>query len=1579
MSKLQKLIPSILTACSLLLLPLISSAQQIFEPEGVNMPGQWNGFTNTNDGSVMGNFRMAKRDLGGGQYITTINIQSTGGDTTAGTYDMLFTSGPEATPFQNKWANATLTIDDVTALTLGGATDNSITVQNGFYYRFVFADAGYNDTNVGVMRTSAEPVTISAVTGVPSGGVGVNQPVTITVELDKAKSAEEKVYVRYSTDEFATSTAVEITDFGSGTTGTATIPGQSADTIVDFYVMTTTVDASSWGTNADLFTIDYDNNNSSNYRYIYNGAITISPLNGALNVTRTPQLAWDQVSGATSYQLQLDDNNDFSSPIVDEATVTDSTYTISEANILDPNTTFYWRFQADTQSDWSPTFSFSTITGITFANLQFPTSQSLFEDSSFTVFGQVNIPNITDQAGADGDVSVWIGVNSTDENPANWAESSWSLATFNEDKNPNDEYQATIGSALDPGEYFYAFRYQYQSQPYEYGATNGFWESGTNENGKLQVKDTPTLVSPLDAATDQTLTPTLEWSTTDSNIQGFDVRVAETEAFTTPVFEQTDLTAAATSTTISSGSLAYNSTYYWQVRANYDTTNGIWSAPFSFQTVNGITDAQLAGADSASVDSGATITYSGDVTVPGITSTSGENSDITAWIGFSASGGDPSTWPEAAWQSASFSSDESSGDRYTANAPTTLAPDIYNVAWRFQYQSQDFIYAGIDGIWDATNHPSGALLVKQLPALLQPVDNAVDVPSAFELKWRSSDANITGFEVQVAESGNFSSPVIDQTGLDNGTDTLEISSGTLAFSTAYQWRVRAQYDTTFSGWSAPFSFTTSDGLPARVVLSTPADGSENLSLVPQFTWQDAADAESYTLQIATGTDFTTGQLALERSGLTGTSFTVPSTDSLNPGVPYFWRVSGVNTQGQGAWSDTLSFETEIETPTLVSPAQSAIDQSLEAELTWSSATKVSGYDLQVATENTFSTIVLDTLAHPDTVLTTDPLDFTTNYFWRVRSRFETHVGDWSTIGSFTTRGPAPTIPILVSPDSGNVTVAIEPVLDWNASEGAETYQLQFSSTADFSGTLLADSSDITGTEYEPGLLEFETSYYWRVRAFNTTAGFSDWSKINGFTTVPDIPAIPTPSAPADNSAKLTAPVSFAWSAPAKADRYQFQLSKDAGFTFTIDSVVTSPSLDWSELDAATRYYWRVKAGNSGGFSDWSTVSGFSTGIAGFAGPSLVEPADEAVDLSQPITFSWSAIDSADTYQLQISAESAFTTTALDSSNITAETLTIEGLEKATAYYARVRAVSEEGATNWSPTIMFQTLQALPALTQLAVPANEDVDVPLPAVLRWLPTARAESYQLRISADPEFQVRLDSTNISDTTVTLSSLANDQTYYWRVRASNSAGTGAWSATASFTTALAAPAIPELVTPGADESATIPVNFGWNESARAENYHIQVSDSDAFTNLVIDSTEITGVSVTIDTFDPLTNYFWRVRAVNRSAESDWSPVVAFRTGVVTSLPMDELPDEFALHQNYPNPFNPSTVIPFDLKEAGSVRIQIYDISGRLVQELLNENKTAGRYQLTFDAAHLASGMYIIRMVAGNYVSSRKMMLIK
>ncbi len=123
----------------------------------------------------------------------------------------------------------------------------------------------------------------------------------------------------------------------------------------------------------------------------------------------------------------------------------------------------------------------------------------------------------------------------------------------------------------------------------------------------------------------------------------------------------------------------------------------------------------------------------------------------------------------------------------------------------------------------------------------------------------------------------------------------------------------------------------------------------------------------------------------------------------------------------------------------------------------------------------------------------------------------------------------------------------------------------------------------------------------------------------------------------------------------------------------------------------------------------------------------------------------------------------------------------------------------------------------------------------------------------------------------------------------------------------------------------------------------------------------------------FDPLRNgllivHVWQVRAMSVAVHSAESPRHS-----------NASPDGFVLQQNYPNPFNAQTRLDYDLPREARVRLEVFDIAGRRVAQLVHGWQPAGSHRLCFDAADLSSGVYVVRLQAGAVIKMIKMGVVK
>ena len=119
-------------------------------------------------------------------------------------------------------------------------------------------------------------------------------------------------------------------------------------------------------------------------------------------------------------------------------------------------------------------------------------------------------------------------------------------------------------------------------------------------------------------------------------------------------------------------------------------------------------------------------------------------------------------------------------------------------------------------------------------------------------------------------------------------------------------------------------------------------------------------------------------------------------------------------------------------------------------------------------------------------------------------------------------------------------------------------------------------------------------------------------------------------------------------------------------------------------------------------------------------------------------------------------------------------------------------------------------------------------------------------------------------------------------------------------------------------------------------------------------------------------------------RARSADNKPVELSQTGVEVAVAPEAPPAVTALHANVPNPFNPSTRIAFDLATPGRVTLKIYGVDGRMITALVDEDRPAGRYSRIWNGTDVtgrgvASGTYVVRLVAPDRVETRRITLLK
>lgn len=299
--------------------------------------------------------------------------------------------------------------------------------------------------------------------------------------------------------------------------------------------------------------------------------------------------------------------------------------------------------------------------------------------------------------------------------------------------------------------------------------------------------------------------------------------------------------------------------------------------------------------------------------------------------------------------------------------------------------------------------------------------------------------------------------------------------------------------------------------------------------------------------------------------------------------------------------------------------------------------------------------------------------------------------------------------------------------------------------------------------------------------------------VSSFSTVP---IAPTLREPVNNATNIAVNRLFGWYKVSNALSYQFMISTDSTFqsnVFNSGTYISDSTYYTVGLSINTVYYWKVRAGNSEGFSTWSSFNKLTT--AGGVNPlpvSLIYPANNATNVSQSVTLTWTSSTSATSYLVMVSTTPTFSPFCGGLMNATSYSA---NLLPNTLYYWHVNAVNQYGASNWLDTRTFTTgsnggnngggsTTALAAPT-LVLPINQATNVAMAPTLTWQTVTSASSYVLQVSANSAFSTTLVNQSVYTNSYTFSYLTSNTTYYWRVRAVNYATTGNWSATRSYTT--------------------------------------------------------------------------------------------------------------------------------------------------------------------------------------------------
>ena len=375
--------------------------------------------------------------------------------------------------------------------------------------------------------------------------------------------------------------------------------------------------------------------------------------------------------------------------------------------------------------------------------------------------------------------------------------------------------------------------------------------------------------------------------------------------------------------------------------------------------------------------------------------------------------------------------------------------------------------------------------------------------------------------------------------------------------------------------------------PTSLSVQQPDDSTNILS------WAPVAQATKYEVQVDDDPSFGSTYLSIST---VNTSFVPPM--NLTEGTNY-WRVRALTGNEASTWVSSEFGKAAVARPTTVSPANgSTLAQPTNPPLlSWTAVPGATGYKIEVDDAEDFVNAM--TFETKTTSLVVDQPLNAAPWYWRVSAlKGPTMQSLASDVATFTILAlPAPTR--TSPPDDANLELQ-DVVLDWNPVAGAKSYDIQVSTSEDFTqgGSLIETRTGIVGTRYSPLTTYDNNQYFWRVRAVDLDNRATAWSPARSSfnRTWPDVPTLVYPAAPGTET--LGEPLYFQWQSVRHASEYEIQIGTQANFTvgtfescrvagttyvagqFAINTTgqpTTNRSNEDCDPKQGTVNYWRVRA------------------------------------------------------------------------------------------------------------------------------------------------------------------------------------------------------------------------------------------------------------------------------------------------------------------------------------------------------------------------------------------------------------------
>ena len=950
--------------------------------------------------------------------------------------------------------------------------------------------------------------------------------------------------------------------------------------------------------------------------------------------------------------------------------------------------------------------------------------------------------------------------------------------------------------------------------------------NGLSDNSiTIQVATIPPAPSVTAATNISTLSFSANWSPT-SSATGYNLQVATDNLFNSPVAGWNGVNVGAVTTISVNSGLSAGTAFYYRVRAYNASGAGEYSGPASLIT------APVAPVANASSGWGTNQFTANWATTDGAT---GYRLDVST---------DPDCNP-GTFVAGYEDLDVLNNLSHVVNS--NLSPGT-----KYYYRVRAY-NAGGSGI-------SSNIIATATRSVTPFTSAATEITSSgFKANWITT-TGATGYRLDVSEASDFSSFLTNLEDADvHNVLTYPITG--LNPNKQYYYRVRAYNDYSISASSTTRSVLTAPATPALLSASPIQNGSFTAN------WTPSAGATGYYLDVSEINDFSTTVSVFNSYDIgPATSYVV---SGLTNGTTYFYRLRAYNSGGTSPNPVAPQSATTLSAGPTAQPATNILATEFRAN--WGSSTGATEYRLDVSTDplfgaGTFVGAFSDFNAGSGNFYVVDGLTAGHTYYYRVRAHNVSGEDGSSSVITVTTKPPAP-VKKAASDITNNSFKA-----NWETTLGATGYKLDVATDIDFTAPVYSNLDVGSVLSYTVTALSSGTSYFYRVKAYNTAGDGANSDKENPSTlgTVPRIPAV--------NPASNIATVSFDlnWVASAGATKYHYDVATDNLFANKIKNdieVIAVAPTPINGLDAGTNYFYRVRAVNDNGPSDNSgTISVFT-----------LPPTPPAVNPDTPTltTFNanWGISTGATGYILDVATTNNFAAgtfvTGYEGLDVgPVNTYNVNGLTAGITYYYQVRAYNTGGTNLVSSVVKSQATTADDASPTIVTATAATNLLEQSFTANWLAFAGADGYRLQVATDPGFAADklvagFENLNVNAvTTYSVTGLTGGTTYYYKVKAYTTGPPETIAASSTIITALTVPAVPTAA--AADNIGETGFTAHWVGSTGATGYYLEVATDNLFANPVTGFSNKyvnSALSYTVTGLTAGTQYFYRVKAKNGS----------------------------------------------------------------------------------------------------------------